>query len=123
MANHLPLQSFAALAFLARSGQVLCSTWSIRPSAHSGSHRAVPGVATALRARSLALPSAAPGLAFLWCIGFAHAAGIAALLHNVFVQLALLLANHSIEGTNNGGSSLGFLSRLVPPSFAPHVKR
>ena len=31
--------------------------------------------------------------------------------------------NHSIEGTNNGGSSLGFLSRLVPPSFAPHVKR
>ena len=31
--------------------------------------------------------------------------------------------NPSIEGTNNGGSGLGFLSRLVPPSFAPHVKR
>ena len=34
-----------------------------------------------------------------------------------------MLANHSIEGTNNGGSGLGFLSRPVPPSFAPHVKR
>jgi hypothetical protein len=38
-------------------------------------------------------------------------------------QWADYFANHSIEGTNNGGSSLGFLSKLVPPSFAPHVKR
>ena len=38
-------------------------------------------------------------------------------------QFNVAMANHSIEGTNNGGSSLGFLSKLVPPSFAPHVKR
>jgi len=31
--------------------------------------------------------------------------------------------NHSIEGTNNGGSVLRSLPRLVPPLFAPHVKR
>jgi len=31
--------------------------------------------------------------------------------------------NHSIEGTNNGGFGLGFPSKLVPPLFAPHVKR
>lgn len=36
---------------------------------------------------------------------------------------ATLTSNPSIEGTNNGGSSLGFLSRLVLPLSAPHVKR
>ena len=35
----------------------------------------------------------------------------------------MLRPNHSIEGTNNGGPGLGLLSKLVPPSFAPHVKR
>ena len=33
------------------------------------------------------------------------------------------MANHSIEGTNDGGPGLGFLPKLVPPSFAPHVQR
>ncbi len=33
------------------------------------------------------------------------------------------MPNHSIEGTNNGCSVFGSLPTLVPPSFAPHVKR
>jgi len=37
--------------------------------------------------------------------------------------MAAPVPNHSIEGTNNGGSALGSLLKLVPPSFAPHVKR
>jgi len=30
---------------------------------------------------------------------------------------------HSIDGTNNGGSCLGFLSKQVPPWLDPHVTR
>nr|WP_316643380.1 hypothetical protein [uncultured Roseateles sp.] len=123
MAAHHPLKPFVALAFVARHGQVACSVGCTRLFAFAGLRRFVPDDVTSLGAGSLALPAAAPGSAFLWGIGFAHAGRVAALLHNVLVQLALLLANRSVKGTHNGGPGLSAFACSVPPSCAPYLQR
>ena len=123
MASHRPLKPFVALAILACSGQAMCSACSVQLFAHSGSHRSVPCGFKVSSASSLALPAAAPSLAFLWGIGFAHAGSVAALLHNVFVQLALLLANPAVKGTHNGGPCLSAFASSVPQSCAPYLQR
>jgi len=123
MASHRPLKPFMALVFLACGGQVLWSARGVWPPAHSGTRFSVPRGVTAPSAGSLALPSAAPGLAFLLGIGFAHASSVAALLHNVFVQLALFLANPAVKGTHNGGPGLPASAGSVPPSCAPYLHR
>jgi len=121
MAN-LRLREFFALSVLASRSQASCAADGARLFARVGLHRSVPGVVAALNRRSaLALPVAAPGLAFLWGIGFAHAAGFVALLHNVFVQSALLLANPAVKGTHNGGPGLFAIAGSVPPSCAPYL--
>jgi len=123
MANQR-LRNPLAPQILVRHGQAECAAGGAHPFGFSGLRLFVPGVVVALGRRSaLALPAPAPGLAFLWGIGFAHAARAAALLNSAFVQFALLRASKSIEATANGGQSFGFLPRFVPPLSAPHVQR
>ncbi len=121
---HQRLRGFLAPLVLAGRRQASCSAGGARLFAFSGFRSSMPGVVATLSCRSaLALPSAAPGLAFLWGIGFAHAARFAAVLHNAFVHSALLLANPAVKGTHNGGLGLSVFAGSVPPSCAPYLTR
>nr|WP_316643360.1 hypothetical protein [uncultured Roseateles sp.] len=121
MVNHRRLFELRFVAVSRQRGQLAGSRSALQ---WFGGFSSVAGLAAALgRSFSLALPAAAPDLAFLWGIGFAHAGSVAALFHNVLVQLALLLANQSVKGTHNGEPSLRSLFQSVPPSCAPYLQR